>query len=97
MPGGTDASQIANAQEAEIHLLAVHPLYQGSGLGKKLITACLDEAKRESVKRMVLSTQDSMKNAHRLYAQMGFNRNEALDWSRPGGGTYFVYEKAITQ
>lgn len=95
MPGGTGISQIADKQDAEIHLLAVHPLYRGSGLGKKLITACLDQAKIESVTRMVLSTQVSMIHAHRQYAQMGFVRNEARDWPRPAGGTYHVYEKVV--
>lgn len=95
VPGGVDVSQIAKAQEAEIHFLAVHPLYRGSGLGEKLITVSLDQAKSESVTRMVLSTQASMKNAHRLYTRMGFIRNEARDWPRPAGGTYLVYEKAV--
>lgn len=96
VPGGRDVSQIADKQEAEIHLLAVHPLYRGSGLGKKLITACLNQAKSGSVIRMVLSTQASMINAHRQYAQMGFMRGEARDWQRPAGGTYLVYEKVVT-
>lgn len=96
VPGGVGACQIADTREAEIHLLAVHPLYRGSGLGKKLITACLAQAKSENVTRTVLSTQASMTYAHRLYAQMGFIRNKTRDWPRPAGGTYVVYEKAVT-
>lgn len=95
VPGGTSVSQIADAREAEIHLLAVRPSYRGSGLGKKLITACLDQAKSDGVVRLVLSTQASMKNAHRLYTKLGFIRNETRDWLRPSGGTYLVYEKVL--
>jgi len=95
VPGGTNVSQIADAREAEIHLLAVRPSYRGSGLGKKLITACLDRAKSDGVIRLVLSTQASMINAHSLYTQMGFMRNETRDWPRPAGGTYLVYEKVL--
>jgi len=93
--GGTTVSQIADAREAEIHLLAVRPSHRGSGLGTKLITACLDQAKSDGVTRLVLSTQASMENAHRLYTKLGFIRNETRDWPRPAGGTYLVYEKIL--
>jgi ribosomal protein S18 acetylase RimI-like enzyme len=95
VPGATNVSQIADEREAEIHLLAVRLSYRGLGLGKKLIAACLDQAKSDGVIRLVLSTQASMKNAHRLYAKLGFIRNETRDWLRPAGGTYLVYEKVL--
>ena len=95
VPGGTNDSQIADAREAEIHLLAVRPSYRGSGVGIKLITACLDQAKSDGIIRLVLSTQASMENAHRLYTKLGFIRNETRDWPRPAGGTYLVYEKVL--
>ncbi len=97
VPGGMAVSQIAVAQEAEFHLLAVDPLYRKSGLGEKLIGVCLEQARSEGLSRMVLSTQASMTSAHRLYFRMGFTRNEVRDWPRPAGGTYLVFEKSLAQ
>ena len=36
-----------------------------------------------------------METAHRLYAQLGFTRAPARDWSPAGGGTFLVYVREL--
>jgi ribosomal protein S18 acetylase RimI-like enzyme len=84
------------ADEAEIHLLAVYPEAQGQGIASILITACEQRATSSGYSKMVLSTQPTMKEAHRVYRQLGYRRNPALDWSKSADNkTYFVYEKLL--
>jgi ribosomal protein S18 acetylase RimI-like enzyme len=77
--------------EAEIRALAVRPEAQGTGLGRALLTAVLERAKRESVRHLVLSTQPDMKAAHRLYEQAGFVRLPDRDWSPQPGVDLLAY------
>ena len=93
--GNSDTKHIASKQEAEIHLLAVSPKYRRLGIGKSLINICLETGKNNGVKRMILSTQASMKNASHLYDQMGFITNKERYWPSTTGHTYLVYEKVI--
>jgi ribosomal protein S18 acetylase RimI-like enzyme len=90
------ARQVAEADEAEIHLLAVYPEARGQGIASSLITACEQRATSSGYSKMVLSTQPTMKEAHRVYRQLGYRRNLARDWSKSADNkTYFVYEKLL--
>jgi len=81
VPPGGAAGQIAGDQEAEVHLLAVAPEARGRGLGRRLVATVVALA-RASGWRLVLSTQESMHEAQRLYAQAGFVRVPERDWTR---------------
>ncbi|MEO9363696.1 MAG: GNAT family N-acetyltransferase [Nitrososphaera sp.] len=90
------ARQVAEAGEAEIHLLAVYPEARGQGIASCLITACEQRAVSSGYSKMVLSTQPAMKAAHRLYKQLGYRRNPARDWSKgTDNKVYLVYEKLL--
>jgi ribosomal protein S18 acetylase RimI-like enzyme len=90
------ARQVARADEAEIHLLAVDPDCRRSGLGAALMHAASEQATRMGFARLVLSTQTSMAAAHRLYKDLGYSRNPARDW-RHGSREFHVYEKQYLQ
>jgi ribosomal protein S18 acetylase RimI-like enzyme len=71
--------------EAEIRALAVAPRARGRGIGAALVTAVIERAARRGIRRLVLLTMPEMHAAHRLYAEAGFGRLPARDWSpRPG-------------
>ncbi len=57
---------MAEPDEAEIHLLAVDPQYQGIGLGRLLMTKALESIKDMGLRKTVLWTQTTMIPAHRL-------------------------------
>jgi ribosomal protein S18 acetylase RimI-like enzyme len=82
VPPGGAASQIAGDTEAEVHLLAVAPEARGRGLGRRLVETVVALARASGWRRLVLSTQESMREAQRLYAQAGFVRVPERDWTR---------------
>jgi ribosomal protein S18 acetylase RimI-like enzyme len=88
-------SEIAAPDEAEIRALAVAPGAQGMGVGRALLQAVLDRAARHGARAMVLSTQQEMNAAHRLYERAGFTRQPARDWSPEPGLTLLAYQLAL--
>lgn len=88
-------SEIAAPDEAEIRALAVAPGTQGMGVGGALLQAVLDRAARHGARALVLSTQQEMHAAHRLYERAGFTRQPARDWSPEPGLTLLAYQLAL--
>ncbi|KYK15711.1 MULTISPECIES: GNAT family N-acetyltransferase [Streptomyces] len=82
VPSGGPMADIARPGEAEIRMLAVAPETRGRGVGEALVRACVDRARSvEGCARVVLSTQRTMRTAHRLYERMGFARTPERDWN----------------
>jgi ribosomal protein S18 acetylase RimI-like enzyme len=76
------ARRVAEADEAEIHLLAVHNEVRGQGIALRLIVACEQRAISCGYFKIVLSTQQTMKGAHHVYERLGYLRIPARDWSK---------------
>ena len=89
------ARQVAGPNEAELQLLAVHPIARGQGIASRLIEACERKALASGYQRMVLSTQPDMKAAQRVYERLNYRRNPARDWARCDGRSFLVYEKLL--
>ncbi|MFF5927510.1 GNAT family N-acetyltransferase [Streptomyces hydrogenans] len=80
--GGGTWADIARPGEAEFRLLAVARAARGRGVGEALVRACVDRAHTlDGCARLVLSTQDRMTTAHRIYRRIGFTRLPERDWS----------------
>jgi len=58
----------------EVHLLnvAVHPDHRGDGLGRRLVTAVVEESRTSAARAMFLEVRAGNVVARRLYRQMGF-------------------------
>lgn len=80
-PPGLALTEVAAAQEAEIRMLAVDPRWQGQGIGRALLAACVQLAVEADAKALVLSTAPWMVRAHTLYHRAGFCRLPHRDWS----------------
>lgn len=90
------ARQVAELDEAELHLLAVCPTARGNGVAAALVAACEQRAASLGYSRVVLSTQPTMRAAHRVYERLGYKRNTSRDWSMTQTGkSYLVYEKCL--
>ncbi len=59
---------------AEIRRLFVKPDGRTSGLGRRLVTRLIDEARDRDVERLVLNTLPTMTHAIALYESFGFTR-----------------------
>lgn len=77
--------------EAEIRALAVRPEARGWGVGRALVAAVMALASQQGVRDLLLLTQPEMKVAHQLYADAGFTRLAARDWSPEPGIMLLAY------
>ncbi|MFJ9665701.1 GNAT family N-acetyltransferase [Streptomyces sp. NPDC101219] len=82
VPHGGPMADLAGAGEAEIRMPAVDRASRGRGAGEALVRACVDRARAlEGCVRVVLSSQTSMRAAHRIYERLGFVRAPHRDWN----------------
>ena len=74
---GTVALVPVNRKEAdlttfELAKMAIDPAFQGQGLGQKLLSHCIDWARSKGAQHIVLTTNDILKPALRVYQKAGF-------------------------
>ncbi|MFF7473764.1 GNAT family N-acetyltransferase [Streptomyces sp. NPDC008092] len=75
-------ADLAAPSEAEIRMLAVARAARGRGAGEALVQACVDRARASTgCTAVVLSTQRTMRTAHRIYERLGFVRTPERDWN----------------
>ena len=77
----SDYAELSHEGEAEFRMLAVSPLVQGRGVGEALVRACLDRARENGCKSVVISVHSISQAAQRLYDRLGFVREPGLDWT----------------
>jgi putative acetyltransferase len=59
-------------KEFEVAKMAVEPSYQGVGIGRRLLQAVIEEARRAGAQRLYLETNHVLTPAIRLYESVGF-------------------------
>jgi ribosomal protein S18 acetylase RimI-like enzyme len=65
--------------QANIRLLAVDPSARGHGVGRRLVEACVQAARRAGKQVVTLHTTEQMAAARHLYRSLGFRRNRSGD------------------
>lgn len=69
---GTCGMQPVEPGVYEVIKLGVRPEYRGRGAGKLLLEACLDWARAQKARRVVLYSNSRLQSALRLYRRCGF-------------------------
>jgi putative acetyltransferase len=64
-------------KEFEVAKMAVEPPYQGSGIGRKLLHAAIEEGRNAGARRLYLETNHMLTPAIRLYESAGFRHLDA--------------------
>ncbi len=90
-PPGSPYADLAQEQEGEFRMLAVSPEARGRGAGEALVRGCIDRARELGLPRLVMSTQNAMVHAHRIYDRLGFVRTPERDWSPVLGVLLMTY------
>lgn len=80
------------ANACEMKRLYVRPGHRGSGLGRLLAQALLDEARRAGYSTMLLDTLDEMEAARSLYGSLGFAEIPPYYYSPVAGAHYLKTE-----
>ena len=86
LDGAICACQISTRCDAEAHLsrLAVHPDFQGRGLGSRLLADVIRRFKMRGLASLTVNTQAHNRRSLRLYRRFGFRRTgpQYQVWSR---------------
>lgn len=67
---------------AGFRLLAVDPVFSKQGIGKQLSLACVERARANGKKQVIIHTTNAMHNAWKMYEKIGFKRSEDLDFEQ---------------
>jgi ribosomal protein S18 acetylase RimI-like enzyme len=79
VPGPGPLAELELDGDAGIRMLAVSPAAHRRGIGRRLVEACIDRARADGRRRIVLHTDPAMTAAQALYGGLGFVRAPGLD------------------
>lgn len=77
---GSGGTATAETNASGIRLLGIHPRFRGQGAGRALTEACIELAREQGHRQVILHTTQAMQVAWRLYEGLGFARSEDLDF-----------------
>jgi GNAT superfamily N-acetyltransferase len=69
----------AQEDASAVRVLAVPPAQRGTGVGRALMKRCIDLARSEGKRRVVVAVAQEMEEARDLYDKLGFERATDLD------------------
>jgi ribosomal protein S18 acetylase RimI-like enzyme len=94
VPANSLARRFADSGEVEMHLLAVAPAFRRMGVGDLLVRSALESAQAYGARKVILWTQSSMTDAHRLYERHCFERTPIRDFEK-SGRRFLVFERRL--
>lgn len=86
---GSPFAQHRREDEASIRMLSIDPKHKRRGLGRALSIACIERARAEGKRAVVLHADAIMRASQLLYEGLGFRRNPGGDF-RPDDQTLLL-------
>jgi ribosomal-protein-alanine N-acetyltransferase len=84
------------APDADIQTIAVHPMRQGSGLGKQLLAELMAQAMQADCTSMMLEVASSNESAIALYTSHGFTGiHRRPDYYGPGNDAIIMRRRPL--
>ena len=91
------AEKVRDDEAAVIHILAVSPDKQGTGIGSEMVLAAIGLAKAKGMKSVRLDALASNTPAHKLYERLGFEyRGKQYLYAENTGWTDFCFFELIS-
>lgn len=92
VPGpGPYFENVFGESAAAFRMFAVAPEAQGRGVGRVLVSACIERARAAGRSSIGIYTRPFMQAAHRLYGSFGFRHVPELDWEFEPGEWLHAY------
>lgn len=89
VPDASSPSARQHGDEASIRMLSIAPEAKRRGIGRALSLACIDRARRDGKRAIMLHADEIMKPARALYESLGFRRDPGRDFA-PDDQTWLV-------
>ena len=83
-PWVTDVPWFRERDTAHFHQFAVDPKVQGRGVGRRLVLACEDWARKSGFRRMALDTAEPAHELRALYRRLGYADVSQVQWVAKG-------------
>ena len=80
-----------------VRLLAVPPSERNKGVGRALMEHCIDRARRDGRRRVVVTVALEMDHARDLYASLGFQADPSLNHEPAPGVRVFGYSLRLDE
>ncbi|HMQ63764.1 MAG TPA: GNAT family N-acetyltransferase [Flavilitoribacter sp.] len=77
---GSGGTATLEKSTSGFRLLAVAPEYRGFGIGKLLSKACIQKAREQDQRQVIIHSTRFMQVAWGMYERLGFKRSEDLDF-----------------
>lgn len=81
---GAGGESTSSQNAAAFRLLAVNPERREKGIGKSLIELCINKARKEGFKYLIIHSTKAMMIAWKMYERMGFVRFSEIDFVKNG-------------
>jgi GNAT superfamily N-acetyltransferase len=89
---GSDPERRLDPDEAHLRMLGVDPAERGKGVGRALVEASIEVARRRGKRVFRLTTTRVMEVARSMYERMGFTATPERDRHFEGGFVLYAYE-----